>query len=265
MKRSSLNILAGLGLAAQALLPSTAWAAPDLASVQACVHNNVPQRTIVQKVMMRHTDPAGEQRLIVAKLHLKRNANGMRSIMMKVEHPSDLSGARYLLLEGKSNDDVYMYLPAYRKVRQIRGSAVAGQLFGTNLNYQDIKQIYGSFNQLYAEEITDSTVDGRPTFRVRMTADDSTESNYGLVVTNIDRDTCLPLKVDLYDVSQRHIKTVQLNPEKISRVDGRMVGHEYRVKNVGNTEVTELYLGDVYYDKKIDENVFHPEAFHTTR
>lgn len=236
----------------------------DLSSVQACVHNNVPQRTVVQKVMMRHTDPAGEQRLIVAQLYLKRNQQGLRSIMLNVKHPDDLNGARYLLLEKQGGDDVYMYLPAYNKVRRVRGTAVAGQLFGTNLNYQDFKQIYGSFNKLYANDIRETQVDGRNAFKISMTAAED-DPTYGRVISNIDRDTCLPLKVDLFDHSDRQLKTVQLNPEKISRVDGRMVGHEYKVKNTHNREMTELFLGDVYYDIKIDGNVFHPDAFHTIR
>lgn len=264
-------------LALLACLSATAFSATALDSlgeVQTCVAGNVPQQTVAQDLAIIHADRLGKQRRMIGRLFVRRNDRELLDTVMRMQEPDELRNAAYLMLEGSGyipdkllgryDDRIYVYLPAARKSRKINPGAAAGQLFGTNLNYSDIKHLFGSVSGGKISKGEDVTLAGRRVYPLEIVPNEKT-SPYGRVVAHIDALTCLTLQTDFYARSGRLAKQLKMNPEKISREDGRFVGHEYRMDELSSKEYTMLYLGGVTYDESLKEEFFHPDVFHRAR
>ena len=193
---------------------------------------------------------------------------------MRFQEPEDLRNAAYLLLEGSGqiqdkllgryDDRVYVYLPAAGSARKVDAGAAAGQLFGTNLNYTDIKHLFGSVADGKVRKLDDEMVAGRRTYTLEIVPRENT-SPYARVVAHVDALTCLVLQSSFHGRNGKLAKRMRLNPEKISREDGRFVGHEYRLEEMHSPEHTMLYIGNVHYDEGLNETFFHPDGFHLAR
>lgn len=251
-----------------------AIALDTLREVQTCIAGNVPQKTVTQDLAIIHSDRVGKQRRLIGRLFVRRNDRELLDTVMRMQEPDELRNAAYLMLEGSGympdkllgryDDRIYVYLPAARKARKINPGAAAGQLFGTNLNYADIKHLFGSVTSGRVTKRDDATIAGRRVYPLEITPIEKT-SPYGRVLAHIDAATCLTLQTDFYARNGRLAKQLKMNPEKISREDGRFVAHEYRMDELASKEYTMLYLGSVAYDESLKETFFHPDGFHQAR
>lgn len=261
-------------LSALAAVTAPTWALDTLAEIGTCVQGNVPQRTVEQDIAFLHYDRSGRSRRLVGRMWARRNDRALLDVVLKIREPDELRGAAYLLLEGsgriadrllgRDDDRIYIYLPAARAVRRISASDASGQLFGTNLEYGDFRHLLGSVREVNAERLPDTELAGRKAYALRVVPAEPT-SPYSEIRSFIDARTCLALQVDFIGHDRRPARRLRMNPDHVARVDGRFVGHEYRIDDLRSGEHTMIYFGDVHYDDRVDETFFHPDGFHLAR
>ena len=109
-----------------------------------CMRGNIPKIMRIQEFELNAVDPAGGERLLRGRLYAQRE-NDLVKAMVKIKAPADLNNAAYLVREGKERDDMFIFLPALNRVRRIMGGSADSPLFGTDLSYNDIKQVQNAF------------------------------------------------------------------------------------------------------------------------
>lgn len=243
------------------------WATAQLESaedVTLCMNGNVPQQTFSQMLGITTYDASSIERRMVVQMYGRRIGERSINLMLHVLRPEELAGTRYLLRSGVEHDDVRIYLPSLKATREIDGEMVWSNLWGTDFSYVDLKQIFGVFSQAHVERGADGVIDDRATYQLSVLRPERSRSPYGRIVSHVDQRTCLALQVDFYAPDGRQLKQLQLNPEILSKEDGRFVGHEWTMQDLRTPRRrTELHLGDVRYHTDLDDNAFSPRLFMT--
>lgn len=245
-------------------LPFSATGLETVEKIRACVRQNFPEHSSVQTIALTARDRAGNERRLKARLHWKRERDEFARIMMRVERPADLRGASYLLIEGEKRDDMFMYLPAIQKVRRISRGMIAGQLWGTDFSYEDIKQLQGIAIDGLTERLPDAEIAGRSTYVLSL-APAEHESTYERIVSHVDQETCVALLIEFYEREGRPRKRLAATPGEIRRVEGRWIAHELEMVDIRDETMTWLRIEKVVNDGKIPERSFDPGRFYLGR
>lgn len=113
--------------------------------------------------------------------------------------PSDIKGMKVLV---RSRSQMYVYLPAYRKIRRITSHAKRQSLFGADYNYDDQSTV--SYADIFEGKFVS---EDNTHYRVKAIANDKTDTPYGMIEFFMRKKDCLPEKVYYYNRSNKHIKT----------------------------------------------------------
>lgn len=256
---------------ASLLLSGPALALDTVREIQTCVQGNIPVNAVRQDLALNHHNRSGKSRQMIGRLFLERSDKDLLKLVMKLQQPKALFNAAYLFLQGSGylpdkllgtyDDRVHMYLPAARKPREIKSSAVGSELFGTNLNTADIKHLFGSLSGSRVKLDGEGKHQGRRGYRVDVTPYEQS-SPYSRVEVLIDAATCLAGHTRFYAANGQLEKSLIQDLSKVTKVDGRFVGHHYTMQDAHSAEKTELILGNVHYDKDLPDTLFHPDGFY---
>jgi hypothetical protein len=251
-----------LGLALLGLMGlSTSAGAVDAEAqkVLDCMRKNIPQSLRVQEFDLTSADRTGGTRTLRGKLFAKREDNLLRA-MVKIKSPPDLSGAAYLVREGKEKDDMYVFVPALNKVRRISGANTDGPLFGTDFSYTDIKQMQN------AAEGGDTTlekpdkIDGRDVTVLRVAPKPGTPSRYSLIRSWIDQKGCVPLKIEFSEGSTVR-KRLTAPASAIAQSGAIWYLAEAKMSDLRDNTYTILKITGLASDVKISDRYFNSATF----
>lgn len=226
-----------------------------------CANGNIPQKTFSQMLGISAFDRIGVERRLVARMYGQRTDDDFLNLMVAVQQPEDLAGARYLVRGRDGEDEMHMYLPALNTVRRIKGEATASKLWGTDFSYEDILQVFGTFAEGKITRLGTREVNGRKAYQLEVEPYKDSGSPYERIVTSVDSATCLTSQVEFTAIGGKLRKRLTMNPDVISKEDGRFVGHEYTMEDLREKTRTTLFLGDVIYDQSTPRGVFSPQGF----
>ena len=92
-------------------------------------------QVLVQDMIVR--EPSGSSRTIGLEVHVR----GTKKRRIHFTSPGDVKRMKILIL---ARDRMYIYLPAYRKIRRIASHVRAQSMFGSDYNYDDMSTVvYG--------------------------------------------------------------------------------------------------------------------------
>jgi hypothetical protein len=235
------------------LAPSPGLARETVEEIRKCIERNVPERTSVQEVVMRTFDRVGGERSFEAKIYWKRGEDGLSKLLMRVEAPPDLRGAAYLALERQEATDMFSYLPELQRVRRINARSVSGSLFGTDFTYEDFERLQNFGAHAEVERLPDTELDGRPVHVLAATPAQESGSTYERVVSFVDRDTCVLLQAEFFQVGKQPRKRLIVDPSSLSREGEVWVPKKITMKDLRDGGESQLIL------KKIEPGVDIPD------
>ena len=247
---------------ALALWPlASAAADPVLDQTLECMRANIPATVRIQAVEVTAWDRGGGERTLKGKLFASREKERAR-VMMRIEAPQDLSGASYLVREGESSDEMYLYLPAVRKTRRITGQSLDGQLWGTDLSYNDVKQMQSAFGGSdVVREPAAGTYEGRPVHVLAFTPRKEDASRYKSIRTHVDQQTCVALMVEFIDPSGVR-KTLSVKPGDLRQSGKHWYAADAMIRDIKNGTRTRLKVTGVTSGDKLANRYFHPQTFY---
>lgn len=243
------------------LCPLGASAAdPALDKVLECMRANIPQSVRIQTIEISAWDRTGGQRSLRGKLFGAREDEKLR-VMVRVEAPSDLSGAAYLVREGETTDEMYLYLPSMRKVRRITGASMDGQLWGTDLSYNDLKQIQNAFGGANVKLEGDAKVENRPVHVLTLAPRPEDAARYKSIKASIDAQTCVPLLVEFSDPAGVK-KVMTVKPADVKQSGKLWYAGEAEIRDVRNNTRTRLRVVGLNDGEKLASRYFNPGTFY---
>lgn len=229
----NIGLLLGLCFAVLASAQAASPTPSPEQKILACMRANIPPSLRIQEFQINSMDRKGEKRLLSGRLFALREGELLRA-MLKLTAPADMSGAAYLIREGKKADEMYVYLPALNRTRRITGGAGDGPLFGTDLSYADIKQLQSAFSGSAAKLLGQQKLDGRATTQLSAVPTPESGSRYTQMHAWIDDISCLPLKVEFLEG-----KTIRKRLESPASAISKAANYWY----VSESTMTDLKLG----------------------
>ena len=251
-------------LAAPALAAAEGRTLPDdpkaytAEDIQACVQENVPERTSEQHFEFTSVDRVGSERSSRAEVFGKRFEDGLRRVLLKFARPDDLRGSAFLMIEhsGGTGSDMFLYSPELRKVKRLSGTATASSLFGTDFSAEDFERLQGINRPGELRRLEDDEVDGRAAWRLETLPTKAAESAYTRIVTFVDQERCIALRTESYETGDRLRKVLTADPESIERFGDIWVPQKMVMRDERDQTHTRLEVDEVKLDDEIRDQVF---------
>jgi hypothetical protein len=237
-------------------LALAAGADEDADEILACVQRNFPEETSVQMMEFRSTDRLGDGRTLRAKVWWKRHEDGLSRVMLRLRKPPDLRGAGLLLIEKKPRTDMFVYLPDLEKVRRVTTRMLSGSLFGSDFTYEDFQRLQGMELEGRSERLADATLDEVPVHVVAHHPAPDAGSGYERVVTYVARDTCLPLKSEMWERGERLRKVLTADRESVFQADGVRISRKLLMEDLRDKTSTHLIVTEIEVGTEIHKKIF---------
>jgi hypothetical protein len=226
-----------------------------------CMRGNIPKVMRIQEFELNAVDPAGGSRLLRGRLFAVRENDLVRA-MVKIKAPADLNNAAYLVREGKERDDMFIYLPALNRVRRIMGGSADSPLFGTDLSYNDIKQVQNAFSGGPVKMEKADTVDSRPADVLLMTPSAAAQSNYTQIRAWVDQKTCVALKVEFYEGANIR-KRLTAPAKSLKQAGSNWYVSEALMEDLRSKSHTTLKITGLSNVDKLSDRYFNTTSFYT--
>ncbi len=134
----------------------------------------------------------------------QRQCDGVLRNLVVFLGPEDVAGSALLSwARADGSADMWLYLPELGRVRQLNAAARSESFLGTDLTYEDLS---GSHLDVRTHRLLgEEEMDGRPTYKVESVPNG--DSPYRRVLTWIDREAFLPVRIKYFDHAGAHLKT----------------------------------------------------------
>jgi hypothetical protein len=248
-----LALLLGLGIR----YPAEALEAEaPLEEIESCVRGNLHADSSVQTVEMIPRDRMGAERTIGAKIYWKRFEDGYSRLLARFTEPADIEGAGFLLIETEQSAEMHLYMPELRKTRRITSQALRGSIYGTDFSYEDFERLQG-FNHAETRKLEPpAEVDGRPVFVLAAHPAPGSGSAYEKIVSYVDQEKCVPLKIELYEPPGRVRKLLIMDASQVERSGESWVPRELLMRDLRDETQTLLRLLSVEVGAEIPNRTF---------
>lgn len=191
-----------------------------------------------------------------------REKDGLTSSVMSFQSPASVKGTRFLIVENKDRgNDKWIFLPALRSTRRIASSEGDKPFMGTDASYDDLstREVDKDEHELVREE----TVAGYSCYVIKSTPKESADSQYSYRVSYIDKNSWVPIKMEMYDKKGALLKV--LTVEKLENVSGYWIPTADRLENVQTKHSTRITIVKLEIDKPISANLFTTNFLNTGR
>jgi len=119
--------------------------------------------------------------------------------LVNFEGPSDMKGTRVLVL---SRQQMWVYLPAYRKVRRVASHVKQQGFMGTTYSDEDMST--SRYGDSYNGEVVKET---EASITLKLLPKPDTETGYGNLEIDLRTDLMLPSEIRYYNPEGQHVKT----------------------------------------------------------
>jgi hypothetical protein len=225
--------------------------------IKSCMQRNLPATTSMQSIELRARDRSGYEQVLEADVYWKRYAEDQARVMMYFREPVDIRGARFLVVEKQPQNDMYIYMPSLFKVRRVTSRNISNSIMGTDFSYEDFERIQGILSDSRAEQFPDDTLSGRPVYVLMSYPPES--SGYVKVATYIDKESCVPLKTELFESGHELRKQLSVDPADIRHQAGISYPGELVVKDLKQQTETRLIVRNVNVGTGLGDDLFDAE------
>jgi hypothetical protein len=119
--------------------------------------------------------------------------------LVKFSAPSDMKGTRVLVLSRKQ---MWVYLPAYKKIRRVASHVKQQGFMGTMYSDEDMSTSH--YSTVYD---ADAISEDAETITLGLSPKTGTSSGYGRLEMVLRRDIMLPSEIRFYNTEGQHLKT----------------------------------------------------------
>jgi outer membrane lipoprotein-sorting protein len=119
--------------------------------------------------------------------------------LVNFEKPGDMKGTRVLVL---SRQQMYVYLPAYNKVRRVASHVTEQGFMGTTYSDEDMSTT--RFSEVYEAEILS---ENEGSVSVSLTPRTGASTAYGKLEMDLSKELGVPTQIRFFDSDLQHVKT----------------------------------------------------------
>ena len=198
---------------------------------------------------MEITNKKGRKRTLKVKSISKDNSE--KQILWFLS-PADDKGIAYLKIEHKNKDDeIRLWLPAFKKIRRISAKKKADSFMGSDLSYEDMtsRQIE-DYNFTIIKE---DNINNQDCYVMKSEPKKGIKSEYSKHLTWITKDKYLPVKEESYDNKNKLLKAKSFKYVNLNSFD---LVSEIFVENMQKKTNTLLKLSNLRVNTNVKDNLF---------
>ena len=171
---------------------------------------------------------------------------GQDKRLIRFLSPADVRGVGFLVLE---DDLMYLYMPAFAKVRRIASHVKNETFMGTDFTYDDMAQndYVGNYTPTLREETDQHYI-------LELIPKPESEIDYSRMVMWVNKETMLPDTAEFYDRSGRLLKV--MTQTDVKRIDGYLTPQHIEMENVQDKHKTIMHLNEVMHDQNVPDKHF---------
>ncbi len=230
------------------LLMSSVWGQTGL-EIAKMVDEKPTPRDMVNTTNMVLTNSKGKTRTNVM---MSRSIDGNKKQIIWFLEPKDDRGVAFLKIEHNNKDDeMRMWLPAFKKVRRISSKRKGDAFMGSDLSYEDLTS--RDLNEYTYKRLDDELVNGTQCFVLESKPNTSAKSSYSKHISWIDKENLNILQEYSFD------KRGALKKEKYfqhNKLKDYYVMNQIRVKDVQKQHTTEVTFESLEVDTGINPALF---------
>jgi len=219
-------------------------------------------RDIAEKMdsVDRPADMASNSTLVLTNARGKTQEKTIRSLSAEDNSrqiiwflaPARDKGVAFLKIEhSDAEDDMLLWLPAFKKVRRIKSSQKGESFMGSDMSYEDMTS--RELSEYSYELLGEETLDGRLCWLLLSIPDEAVESSYSRIVSWVEKSSALPLKEEFYDRAGTLFKRKTI---VYKRVESYVLPSEIFMEDLQNGSSTRLSITEQEVDKGYGEDVF---------
>ena len=183
---------------------------------------------------------------------MSKSMDGNKKQIIWFLEPKDDKGVAFLKIEHDDKDDeMRMWLPAFKKVRRISSKKKGDAFMGSDLSYEDMSS-RDLLNNVY-NRLEDETVNGKDCYVLEITPKKEAKSSYNKHISWIEKSTLNGVKEESFD------KRGELKKKKefeFQDMKGYHVMKRVFVDDVQKKHSTEVIFSDIEVDSGINEKLF---------
>lgn len=202
-------------------------------------------RDVESTITMKIVSSSGNQRIRKLKAWSKNNQNKDDWRMMKFISPPDVEDMGFLVL---SDDQMYLYLPEYRRVRRIASHNRTESFVGSDFSYEDMGS--SEFSKNYNPELIE---ENEQEWVLELTKKEGSEKPYQRVKMWVSKKYVLPIKMEMYDESGNLWKIAEENYKK---VDDYWISSKIIMKNKKEDSWSSLQMENIKVDQGLESEIF---------
>ena len=167
--------------------------------------------------------------------------------------PADDKGIAFLKIEHDDRDDeMRIWLPAFKKVRRISSKKRTDNFMGSDMSYEDMssRQLDEFKYTILRQEIYDSI----SCYLLETTPKKHISSGYSRHITWVDSTLLIPLKEESYDHSGKLLKKKYFT---YTMIGGYYTLTEILVTNIQKNHSTQLKFENIELDTGVKNDLFH--------
>ncbi len=160
--------------------------------------------------------------------------------------PADVKGVGFLVID---DDTLYLYTPAFKKIRRIASHVKNENFMGTDFSYNDLSE--SKYPEKYSAVLDKTEGD---TYVLTCTPRPGADTDYSKMVMHVNTKTFIPSKVEMYNQAGKLFKL--MNNSDVEKADGYWTPKHVEMKDILSNHITTMELVTVQHDRGLPDKTF---------
>ena len=201
----------------------------------------------VTKMVLKNSKGKTRTNLMVSK-----SMDGNKKQIIWFLEPKDDKGVAFLKIEYDNKDDeMRMWLPAFKKIRRISSKKKGDAFMGSDLSYEDMSS--RDLQQNDYKRLDDKIINDKDCFVLEVSPTKEAESSYSKHISWIDKSSLLAVKEESFDKRGALKKKKEFSYNKIKEY---YVMERVFVEDIQKNHTTEVIFEKIQVDMGVKANIF---------
>ncbi len=166
--------------------------------------------------------------------------------------PADVKGSSFLRISyDERDDDMWLYLPSFGKVRRIASHAKKGSFMGSDFTYEDIGD--RKLDEYTYKLIKEETIEGKDCWLVESTPNKGVVTDYSKIESWISKEALVQIVENYYDKRSKLKK--KMNRE-MSKIENFWMAVNMKMENLKTKHKTEIIIDNIEINIGLNEDFF---------
>jgi len=166
--------------------------------------------------------------------------------LIKFLSPADQKNVGFLVL---NDDNMYLWMPAFRRIRRIASHVKKQSFQGTDFSYDDIGT--SDYTKHYSASIVETT---DKVYLLKLTRKAGSKKEYKNLKMWVRKDVFLPKKVEMLSGNGKVGKIMQM--AKIKKIKGYNIPTEIEITDINKSHTTKMIIKRVKMDTGMTKRTF---------